>query len=165
MSRAPFILLVNPWVTDFAAHDLWAKPLGLLLLGSLLRDGGCGVAFIDCLDRHDDITNSHPDVIPGKAGRCGTGKYPRVRIPKPKAYGGILRHYHRHGIHPDSLRTRLRDLPARPDLIWVTSIMTYWYPGVQETIGVLRGEFPETPVWLGGIYAKLCPEHAAQWSG
>jgi len=27
------ILLINPWIYDFAAYDLWVKPLGLLSLG------------------------------------------------------------------------------------------------------------------------------------
>jgi len=27
-----YLLLINPWVYDFAAYDLWAKPLGLLYL-------------------------------------------------------------------------------------------------------------------------------------
>jgi len=26
------ILLINPWVHDFAAYDFWLKPLGLLYL-------------------------------------------------------------------------------------------------------------------------------------
>jgi hypothetical protein len=30
------ILLVNPWIHDFAAYDLWMKPLGLLYLGGIL---------------------------------------------------------------------------------------------------------------------------------
>ena len=33
------ILLVNPWITDFAAYDLWAKPLGLLYAGAFLTAG------------------------------------------------------------------------------------------------------------------------------
>ena len=35
--HAPHILLVNPWIHDFAAYDFWAKPLGLLTLGGILR--------------------------------------------------------------------------------------------------------------------------------
>ena len=31
--RRPRILLVNPWIHDFAAYDLWAKPLGLMVSG------------------------------------------------------------------------------------------------------------------------------------
>ena len=34
--------------------------------------------------------------------------------------------------------------------------MTYWYPGVFETIRELKAAFPKTPLILGGIYARLC---------
>ncbi|NLI81115.1 MAG: radical SAM protein [Deltaproteobacteria bacterium] len=159
MSRAPFILLINPWITDFAAYDLWAKPLGLLLLASLLRQGGCGVAYVDCLEHRGQAQGTTPP-----RDRFGTGKYLKTSIPTPEACKGFPRHYYRYGIHPDDFRTRLESL-SRPDLIWVTSVMTYWYPGVQQTISVLREVFPNTPVWLGGIYAQLCPEHARQHAG
>jgi radical SAM superfamily enzyme YgiQ (UPF0313 family) len=162
--RPPLVLLINPWITDFAAHDLWAKPLGLLFLASLLREGGCGTTFIDCLDRHDPFTNSHPGVLPGRDRKFGTGKYPRMRIAKPEPYAGFPRHFHRHGIHPESFRQKLSEI-ERPDMVWVTSVMTYWYPGVSEAIRLVREVFPGVPVWLGGIYARLCPSHAARWSG
>jgi radical SAM superfamily enzyme YgiQ (UPF0313 family) len=164
MSKAPFILLVNPWITDFAAFDLWSKPLGLLALGALLREGGCGVALVDCLDRSDPYTGGHPGVLPGSDKPFGTGKFPRMRIEKPDAFSGFPRRFHRYGIHPESFRRRLRAL-GRPALVWVTSIMTYWYPGVRMAIEILREELPGTPVWLGGIYAALCPEHARLHSG
>ena len=164
MSKAPFLLLVNPWITDFAAHDLWAKPLGLLLLASLLREGGYEVAFVDCLDRFDSQTVAHPDILPGREQKYGTGKYPRTRISKPEVYARIPRHYHRYGLHPDSLYKRLKSFP-RPDLIFVTSIMTYWYPGIRQTIDLIREVFPDTPIWLGGIYAQLCTDHAKGQSG
>lgn len=164
MAKAPFILLVNPWITDFAAYDYWAKPLGLLLLGALLRDGGCGVALIDCVDRHDGSSTRYPDLISGADRKYGTGKFPKMRIPKPEAYAEVPRHYYRHGIHPDRLLQKLKAI-NNPDLIWMTSIMTYWYPGIQQTIDIIREVFPETPIWLGGIYAKLCTEHAKGTSG
>jgi len=44
------LLLVNPWIHDFAAYDFWVRPLGLLVLASLLRESGCGVRLVDCLD-------------------------------------------------------------------------------------------------------------------
>ena len=31
------LLLINPWIYDFAAYDLWSKPLGLLYIASFLR--------------------------------------------------------------------------------------------------------------------------------
>ena len=157
-------MLINPWIADFAAYDLWAKPLGLLFLASLLREGGCSAAFIDCLDRRDPFTNSHPEVIPGKNRKFGTGKYPRMRIPKPGPYGGLPRHFYRHGIHPESFRKKLSEI-EKPDIVWITSIMTYWYPGVFETVRIVRDVLPGVPVWLGGIYASLCHTHAKRWSG
>ena len=87
-----------------------------------------------------------------------------MMLPKPEAYSGFPRHFYRHGIHPESFRRKLRSVNP-PDLVFVTSIMTYWYPGVKEAIRIVREEFPGIPVWLGGIYAKLCPEHAKKKSG
>ncbi len=34
------VLLLNPWIYDFAAYDLWLKPFGLLRVGALLREWG-----------------------------------------------------------------------------------------------------------------------------
>ena len=157
-------MLINPWITDFAAHDLWSKPMGLLVLASLLREGGCGVELIDCLDRRDPFTNSHPEILPGKDKKFGTGKYPRMRLEKPVPYSDFPRYFYRHGIHPEGFRRKLLGIET-PDLIWVTSIMTYWYPGVREAVRIVREIFPGVPVWLGGIYAGLCAGHAERHSG
>jgi radical SAM superfamily enzyme YgiQ (UPF0313 family) len=43
--------------------------------------------------------------------------------------------------------------------------MTYWYPGVRETVSIIREFFPETSIILGGIYATLCHAHATRHSG
>jgi hypothetical protein len=164
MSKAPFVLLVNPWICDFAAHDLWAKPLGLLHLGALLREGGCRVAFVDCMDRRDPATQQSKHLLQGDNQKFGCGKYPKIPVPTPEALKDIPRRYYRYGIHPDSFRNKLREI-EKPDWIFVTSVMTYWYPGVSATIEVLKECFPEVPVWLGGIYARLCPGHARRSSG
>lgn len=164
MTKTPSILLINPWITDFAAFDLWAKPLGLLLLAALLRQAGIQVDFVDCLRRNDPLTLQNKDTIGGCNRPYGTGKYPRTLIDKPQVYADMPRNYYRYGIHPESLACKLESLP-KPDLIWLTSIMTYWYPGVQQTIALIRQIFPHVPVWLGGIYARLCGHHASITSG
>ncbi|HMK76095.1 MAG TPA: B12-binding domain-containing radical SAM protein, partial [Thermodesulfobacteriota bacterium] len=46
----PHILLINPWITDFAAYNFWIKPLGLLRIASLLRMNGFRITLIDCTD-------------------------------------------------------------------------------------------------------------------
>ncbi|MCX7823449.1 MAG: radical SAM protein [Syntrophobacterales bacterium] len=157
------ILLVNPWITDFAAYDLWAKPLGLLFLASLLSSGGVDVAFIDCMDRAKAQSERHP--ISGSKRFYGTGKYPKRPIEPPRAYERFPRTYYRYGITEELFDKLISDLPERPRLVMVTSMMTYWYPGVQQTIARIKLHFPEVPVWLGGIYAILCREHALKFSG
>jgi radical SAM superfamily enzyme YgiQ (UPF0313 family) len=48
----------------------------------------------------------------------------------------------------------------KPDIVLVTSLMTYWYPGVFEVIKLIKAVFPGIPILLGGIYGTLCMEHA-----
>lgn len=156
---APRLLLVNPWIHDFAAYDAWAKPLGVLTLAAFLRRQGFRVAYLDCLDRF------HPAAGGGlRTGRFGCGPFRRTVIPRPQALGDVPRRYARYGIDPQWLEADLRRLEA-PDLVLLTSGMTYWYPGVQETIARVRRAFPRAPVVLGGIYASLCPDHARRHAG
>lgn len=156
---APHILLVNPWIHDFAAYDFWAKPLGLLTLAAILRDHGCRVSYLDCLDRF------HPQMPRAAAGdRNGRGPFRKSIIPKPSQFHDVRRRYARYGIDPDWLRDDLGRL-SHPDLVLATSGMTYWYAGVRETIAQVKQVFPKAPVVLGGVYATLCPDHARQWSG
>ena len=156
---APHILAINPWIHDFAAYDVWAKPLGLLLLASILRDHGCRVSYIDCLDRF------HPGAgrqDPGR--RNGRGPYLKKEIPKPGGLGDVPRRFSRYGLDPVLIEEGLAELPE-PDLVLVTSSMTYWWPGIRETIDTVRRVFPRSPVVLGGIYATLCRSHAEKHSG
>ncbi len=155
----PHILLVNPWIHDFAAYDFWAKPMGLLMLASILDLHGFRVSYIDCLDRF------HPRANPTDPyARGGRGPYLKTPLAKPKGLEDVDRNYSRYGIRWEWFKEDLLSIPI-PDLILITSLMTYWYPGVQESIGVLRETFPETPIVLGGIYASLCREHADVHSG
>ncbi|MBT8352482.1 MAG: cobalamin-dependent protein [Deltaproteobacteria bacterium] len=155
----PTILLVNPWIHDFAAYDFWAKPLGLLSIASLLREHGFHVCYIDCLDRfHPNATATNPQA------RNGRGPFLKVQIPKPKGMEDVSRHYCRYGIKIKWFKKDLLSM-KKPDLIFITSLMTYWYPGIMETIKIIKEIFPHVPVVLGGIYASLCTEHAEKYSG
>ena len=159
-SSGPHILLVNPWIHDFAAYDFWAKPLGLLTLGGILRDHGARVSYLDCLDR---FRPSAPE-SPLPAARCGRGPYLKTPIEKPPGLADIPRTYCRYGILPEWFRRDLNAL-SPPDLVLVTSMMTYWYPGVRETITMIKSVFPDVPVLLGGVYATLCTDHASRACG
>lgn len=155
----PHILLVNPWIHDFAAYDFWAKPMGLLYLASILQSHGFNISYIDCLDRfHPKAPQTDP------YARYGRGSYIKTRIPKPSGLKDIPRNFTRYGIKKKWFRDDLLSIP-KPDLVLMTSMMTYWYPGVQETTGVIKEIFPDVTIVLGGIYASLCHEHAQNYSG
>jgi len=158
-SDSPHILLINPWIHDFAAYDFWAKPIGLLSLASILRYHGFNISYIDCLDRF------HPQASPTDPyARFGRGPYLKTRIPKPPGLADIPRHFSRYGIREAWFKKDLYSIEP-PDLVLMTSMMTYWYPGVQETIAVVREIFSDVTIVLGGIYASLCYEHAVSHSG
>jgi radical SAM superfamily enzyme YgiQ (UPF0313 family) len=148
----PPLLLINPWIYDVAAYDFFARPLGLLYLAGLLEAQGFPVRLIDCLA----APHTH-------SGPFGTGRYPKEVLPTPPALAGFPRRFGRYGISEAAFRRQLTETP-RPAAILVTSLMTYWYPGVGEAIRLAREHFPEAPVLLGGVYATLCPEHARRHS-
>jgi len=151
----PTALLINPWIYDFAAFDLWASPLGLLYLATLLREGGWDVRYADCTDRfHPSLAERLPPERP-----FHVGKYPANEVKKPESLAWVPRKFKRYGLPPEIVEEELRDVPV-PDAILVTSRMTYWYPGVVDVIRLCRRLFPSTPILLGGTYATLCPEHA-----
>src|SRR4030043_832690 len=152
VKHTPHILLINPWITDFTAYDLWIKPLGLLNIASLLRGNGFRVTLIDCLD------------LSIKIKTYGDGKFFKTKIEKPFPLKSIPRHYSRYGIPEEIVLKRLSFL-VEPDLICVTSGMTFWYPGVFQLIEITRKFFNKVPIILGGIYATLCYDHAKKHSG
>ena len=155
----PHILLVNPWIHDFAAYDFWAKPLGLLTIASILGYHGFNVTYLDCLDRF------HPEMPPSDLyARNGRGPYLKTLIPKPRGLEDVPRKFSRYGIRKNWFRKDLQSI-SKPAFVLMTSLMTYWYPGVQEAIGVIKEIFPDVPVVLGGIYAGLCHDHALNHSG
>lgn len=157
-------LLVNPWICDFAAYDLWLKPYGLLRAGSVLRDWGWSIDLIDFLDRRDPELPSYTSRPLPRNEPSGRGKFPKVPAEKPEPVADVGRPYFRYGLPRQLARKRLGE-KDRPDLILAGTTMTYWYPGYFRTLELLREFFPGVPVILGGLYPRLCPDHARDRSG
>jgi hypothetical protein len=155
------ILLINPWVYDFAAFDLWAKPLGLLYIAALLRSGGYEIDYIDCLDIHHS-TMIRERGVP-KRKQYHQGHFFKENVDKPPALAHIPRKYSRYGISEETFRERLESL-SEPRIVLVTSIMTYWYPGPFHAIRLVKERFPKSFVVMGGTYATLCSDHARKHS-
>jgi pyruvate-formate lyase-activating enzyme len=158
------VLLVNPWVHDFSAYDFWMKPLGLLYLASILRFTGYEVSLLDCLNFTFLPEKFRAALQPPKRRDFGRGHFYKEKIPKPEPLRDVPRQYRRYGIPPE-VGGKLISTLSRPDLILITSSMTYWYTGLIETIRFLRQHIPEVPILLGGTYATLCFDHAQKHSG
>ena len=145
-------LLINPWIYDFAAYDFGIKPLGLLRIASHLRNQGNEVHFIDCLAGCAEQKDKY-----------GFSKIRKQRVEKPEEIKNIPRPYFRYGISIPEFTEQLEKMKG-VDRIFVTSGMTYWYPGVFVAIKLVRDVFKKKLVLLGGIYASLCYRHASVYS-
>jgi len=165
---SPVALLINPPIYDFAAFDLWLKPLGLLYIASALERAGFVVRLLDCLDRlHPLMPAVHRSGNP-RLHRFGCGNFYSEEVPKPRLFSEIPRRYKRYGLPQPAIKQFLSTLFERgrqPDVIAITSVMTYWYQGVFEMVRLCKELFPAAPIVLGGIYATLCEEHARRNSG
>lgn len=149
------VLIINPWIYDFAAYDYWMKPIGLLYVASYLRENHVNVTFLDCLD---PVPYRHLIKLP-KRKPGGHGHFLKEIVPKPPALTHIERSYHRYGVPSQVIAETLRSL-SPPDLILSGVTMTYWYPGLWEIIRLVRKLFPVSPIAIGGPYTTLCPDHA-----
>jgi radical SAM superfamily enzyme YgiQ (UPF0313 family) len=138
------VLLVNPPIHDFTAYDFWLRPYGLLRVAGRMRHS-CSLQFFDFL-------------VSLKRDAWGRGRYSSEEIPKPKPLSDIPRNFRRFGRPRAEFRSFLRT--HRFDAVLVQTLMTYWYPGIQEVIEDVRELQPSVKVVLGGIYATLCPSHA-----
>jgi hypothetical protein len=158
------ILLVNPPIYDFAAYDFWVKPYGLLSIAGFLR-GKAEFTLFDYLDRlHPFVARpswpcEHGLEARVTSDRWGRGRFYFEKVPSPDCLKDIPRHFRRFGLP----RKILQDFLAahKPcDFVFVNTVMTYWYPGVRETIEDIRRFMPAARIILGGNYVTLCRNHA-----
>jgi radical SAM superfamily enzyme YgiQ (UPF0313 family) len=148
LNRRIGVLLINPYIYDVAAYGFWSAPLGLLYMGAILRKAGMNVTLLDCLTEHDKK-------------RKGDGRAPfmKERVDNPGATKGLSKRFRRYGMAKEEVVARLAVM-ERPDVVLVTSVMTYWYTGAEEVVRLVRQVFPGSLIAVGGIYPALCEEHA-----
>jgi hypothetical protein len=147
------ILLVNPPLYDFSAYDFWLKPFGLLRVAGCLR-GRAELRLFDFMDR------LHWAHEPGwRVDGWGRGQFMEEPAPMPAVYGPVRRTFKRYGL-PRCLFRKFLAEEEPFDVALVQTVMTYWYPGVQEVLDDLRSLCPGIKTVLGGVYATLCSAHA-----
>jgi len=147
----PKILLINPWIYDFAAANFWSRPLGLLRVAECLSRFDIDLKLIDCTHIRESAS-------------FGKGKYHKEIVEKPESIKSVPRRFGRYGMPVDEFKKAM-EKNAPFDMVFVTSNMSYWYPGVRKAIEVIRSLYKEVPIVLGGIYATLWNRHASDTSG
>lgn len=100
-------------------------------------------------------------VVEGKRKSDGRAPFIKERVVNPPALKHLRKWFKRYGISQEVLTAELSHLET-PDIILITSIMTYWYPGVKEAVSSAREAFPMSKIIVGGIYPSLCHDHATQ---
>jgi len=81
-------------------------------------------------------------------------RYPPLGLLKLSAY---------HKSQGDAIEyVRGLQLVSTADIIYVTSLFTWAWKPVWQAVGYYKKLFPDAELWLGGLYASLLPEHAAQ---
>lgn len=141
-------LLINPPIYDTQYWAYWAQPHGLLKVATWLRTQGyTHLRLIDCLAT--DEKRQVPFQVVGKVQRDDINRIIR-------AFGMPLKRLRR------VLQEHAAGEEFRPDEIWITSIMTYWWESTRDVIKLIGEVFghPTPRILVGGIYPTLYPAHA-----
>jgi hypothetical protein len=138
------VLLVNPPIFDFTAYDFRLRPYGMLRVAGQMQHS-CRLSFFDYL-------------VSKRRDAWRRGRFDDSNAPKPKPLRDIPRNFRRFG-RP---RSEFQEFLAAQsfDVILIQTLMTYWYPGLQEVIEDIRRLQPSAKIVLGGVYATLCASHA-----
>jgi hypothetical protein len=166
MNEKPRALLIHPPVCDFALYDLFLKPYGLFRIAGALQQGGYEVHYLNALDYRDAATAE--TLGSPKRKNNGTGKFFRGPLPRPRELqkhlpGDFQRHFARYGVLPEVMKTQIQK--ARPDIVFLSTGMTYWYKGAEEAGMMVKTLSPDVPLIAGGVYASLMPRHCRDHTG
>jgi hypothetical protein len=164
----PKILLLNPPIYDFAAYDFWIKPYGMLSAAGSLR-GKADFILFDYLDRLHPFMAGHKEqpASPdsrlasrgGQSDEWGRGRFYCENVASPPCLEQIPRYFRRFGL-PRGIFQHFLTEQQPFDFIFVQTMMTYWYKGIEEVIEDIRRFQPRAKVILGGNYVTLCGSHA-----
>lgn len=69
-------------------------------------------------------------------------------------------------VHLERLSSEFEDnFNFKPDIIFITSLFTYWENYVLKAVDLCRNTFPNTKIVVGGIYASLQPIRCKKFTG
>lgn len=148
-SSSQRVLLINaPAVDVRLPWARWQQPVGLLQVGTALRDRGCDVRFVACLHAP------------------ASGRLQRERVERLRVEGTTLDIW-RFGLSPNKVAAQLRQWRQegwRPDRVLVSVGVGTWWQGVRDVVAAVK-KVVGAPVILGGPYVTYYTAHAAAQSG
>ncbi len=143
------ILLVNVPAVDLRLPwARWQQPTGLLQIGTRLREQGCEVRLIDCLQTPSN-------------GRLFRERVERIEV-EGKPYN-----IWRFGVPPRQVTAKLKQWERqgwRPDRLLVSCQSSTWWRGARDLIASLKTALDVSSI-LGGAYPTSYPGHAATHGG
>lgn len=143
------ILLINPPVFETRYQWVkWNQPLDLLKLSSFLKDNvGCEVRLFDFM---------FP--VKGKVSRKRLKNFPPIDISDTTYF---LNHF---GKSFDEFNTFVDEQLKgwKPTAVWVTSLTSYWWQSLRNTILHIQNKIQDVEVVLMGNYPRLESEHASK---
>jgi radical SAM superfamily enzyme YgiQ (UPF0313 family) len=110
----------------------------------------------------DYLDRLHPFVIKQttfESDLWGRGRFFFEKVPNPPCLEHIPRYFRRFGL-PRQLFRNFLTIQQQCDFVLIQTMMTYWYPGVQEVIEDIRDVRPDAKIILGGNYVTLCGKHS-----
>jgi len=103
----------------------------------------------------DRVEQGHPLKVllvePSKSKKYHT-PYPPLGLLKLAAY-------HRQRGDFVKLVSGISENSFEPDLVYITSLFTYAWEPVHESIRFYTNRYKKARVIVGGVYASLCPDH------
>ena len=68
--------------------------------------------------------------------------------------------FHKNKGNTTELVTKNKFPKKAPDIVYVTSLFTWAWKPVWKAVRTFKAWFPDSELWLGGLYASLLPDHA-----
>lgn len=164
-------LLINPPVYDTQYWAEWSQPYGLLRIARLLGNLGYKRReLFDFMETHGEKrVVARRRIAPGES-------FAEKNVPDPKAPpfrvekdGQCLELWRYHfgkswGEFDAWLDERGFTASNPPDEVWLGAVMSYWWESARDLVSRLRRRWGDRKplILLGGIYASIAPEHAAE---
>lgn len=131
------VLLIQPPIEDFYTTPIRLYPLGLLYAAAVLKQLGCSVKILDCLN-------------PIKKRQIKIPDYFQYLVPLFAEYPFMFKAYYRFGLSENIILSEISSF--QPDWIGISSQFTAYFKNVYDLVIAIKSHL-KIPVFIGGNHA------------